>query len=202
VDWVALEAIGTTVAAFAAVAAIGWGVWEFRRRNIEDLDERVAELLGVTLTYELQKPRPSHARDGVGTFTYRFTVHNPGRLPITEVSAWMTYPGLVRRVHYDGTVDEASSTYEMNVASVAGHGQHTWRRELQVPVELWSEMRKTTARISFLAPDVGPYETTWPRVRTYPSKRLQERLQQSRPAVEAETSDIAGSSAQGASEHP
>jgi hypothetical protein len=93
VDWVALEAIGTTVAAFAAVAAIGWGVWEFRRRNIEDLDERVAELLGVTLTYELQKPRPSHARDGVGTFTYRFTVHNPGRLPITEVSAWMTYPG-------------------------------------------------------------------------------------------------------------
>jgi len=114
----------------------------------------------------------------------------------------MTYPGLVRRVHYDGTVDEASSTYEMNVASVAGHGQHTWRRELQVPVELWSEMRKTTARISFLAPDVGPYETTWPRVRTYPSKRLQERLQQSRRAVEAETSDIAGSSAQGASEHP
>ena len=202
-DWVALEAIGTTVAAFAAVAAIGWGVWEFRRRNVEDLDERVAELLGVTLTYELQKPRPSQARERAGTFTYRFTVHNPGRLPITEVSAWMTYPGLVRRVHYDGTVDEARSTYEMNVASVAGHGQHTWPpRKLQVPVELWSEMRKTTARISFHAPDVGPYETTWPKVRTHPSKRLQERLQQSRPAVEAETSDIAGSSAQGAPEHP
>jgi hypothetical protein len=50
VDWAALEAIGTTVAAFAAVAAIGWGVWQFRRRNVEDLDERVAELLGVTLT--------------------------------------------------------------------------------------------------------------------------------------------------------
>ena len=202
-DWVALEAIGTTVAAFAAVAAIGWGVWEFRRRNVEDLDERVAELLGVTLTYELQKPQPSQARERAGTFTYRFTVLYPVRLPITEVSAWMTYPGLVLRVHYDGTVDEARSTYEMNVASVAGHGQHTWPpRKLQVPVELWSEMRKTTARISFYAPDVGPYETTWPKVRTHPSKRLQEQLQQSRPAVEAETSDIAGSSAQGAPEHP
>ena len=182
-DWVAVEAIGTTVAAFAAVAAIVWGVYEFRRRNVEDLDERVAELLGVTLTYELLMPRPSEAREGAGIFIYRFTVHNPGRLPITKVTADMTYPGLVQRVHSDSTVDEASSRQEMSVASVAGHGQYTWTRHLRVPEDLWPEMSKTTARISFHAPDVGPYETTWPTVRISPSKRLQERLQQSRPAV-------------------
>jgi hypothetical protein len=98
VDWQAVE-VAATIAAFAA--PIGWGVYELRRRNVEDLDERVAELLGVTLTYELHMPRPSEAREGAGIFIYRLQCITRGRLPITEVIAEMTYPGLVRRVHSD-----------------------------------------------------------------------------------------------------
>jgi hypothetical protein len=123
--WQALEAIGTTT---AAVVAIGYGVYEFRSRYVAGLDERVAELLGVTLTYEVQVPRESE-HEGTGIYSYRFTVHNPGRLPIMKVTAEMSYPGLVQREHYDGTVDEASSTEKLAVASVAGHGQYTWTRE-------------------------------------------------------------------------
>jgi hypothetical protein len=105
-------------------------------------------------------------------------LHNPGRLPITDVTAKMIYPGEIERVHSDEarTVDKPSATDEIHVASVAGHGQYTWTRRLQVKVELGPEMENTTAKISFTAADVGAFETTWPEAPTSPSKRLQKRL--------------------------
>jgi hypothetical protein len=179
VDWQALEAIGTVIAAVAAVVGIGWGLYEFHRSKVADLDERLAEVQAVTLTYELpQRPRLTEVRNGKGDYVYFFTVHNPGRLPITDVTAKMCYPGEIQRVHSDKaeTEDKPSSTEEMRVASVAGHGQYTWRRKLRVKVEDWPKMENTTAKISFTAADVGCYETTWPKAHTSPSKRLQKRL--------------------------
>ena len=141
-DWQAPEAIGTTT---AAVVAIGYGLYEYRSRYVAKLDERVAEVQAVTLTYQLPvRPRLSEVRNGKGEYVYRFTVHNPGRLPITDVTANMIYPGEIERVHSDEaqTVDKPSSTEEMRVASVAGHGQYTWARRLRVKVELWPKMEK------------------------------------------------------------
>ena len=66
-----------------------------------DLDERAAEVRGVTLTYKLTKPRPSEVAEGAGIFSYEFRLHNPGRLPITEVNVDMQYPGPVRRIQSD-----------------------------------------------------------------------------------------------------
>jgi hypothetical protein len=176
VDWQAPEAIGTTT---AAVVAIGYGLYEYRSRYVAKLDERVAEVQAVTLTYQLPvRPRLSEVRNGKGEYVYRFTVHNPGRLPITDVTANMIYPGEIERVHSDEaqTVDKPSSTEEMRVASVAGHGQYTWTRRLRVKVELWPKMENTTAKISFTAADVGFFETTWPAAPTSPNKRLRKRL--------------------------
>ena len=98
-DWQAPEAIGTTT---AAVVAIGYGLYEYRSRYVAKLDERVAEVQAVTLTYQLPvRPRLSEVRNGKGEYVYRFTVHNPGRLPITDVTANMIYPGEIERVHSD-----------------------------------------------------------------------------------------------------
>jgi hypothetical protein len=171
VDWQALEAFGTTL---AAVVAIGYGLYEFRSRYLASLNQRAAELLAVTLTYELKRPQPSEARKRTATYTYRWTVHNPGRLPITNVTVEMSYPGLVQRAHSDGTLEKPSATHEMKVAAVAGHHQYTWRRALQVPVEV--DMERTTAKIRFRAADVGDLETTWPEAPTSPNKRLRKRL--------------------------
>ena len=64
----------------------------------------------------------------------------------------------------------------MFTASVAAHGGYTWTRHLRIPIELWDEMRRTTARISFTAEDAGTVETNWPAEPAVPSPQLQKRL--------------------------
>ena len=159
-----IATIAEVVAAFAAALAILFAVREFRHRKQDDLDVRIAELLGVSLTYTLKKPRPSEVRNGFGMFSYEFTVHNPGRLPISRVSVWICYPGPVHRVHTDDmhTEEPAESKYEMYVASVAAYGHFTWVRHLKVPEGLMTRMRSTTAEIWFRTPDVGEFMTRWP----------------------------------------
>lgn len=63
-----IVALAEVVAAFAASLAILFAVREFRHRTRDDLDGRVAELLGVSLTYTLRKPRESEDKDGFGVF--------------------------------------------------------------------------------------------------------------------------------------
>jgi hypothetical protein len=170
------------VAALATAATIGWAAFEFHRKRIADLDERAAELRGVTLTYKLTKPRSSEVVEGAGVFSYEFSLHNPGRLPITRVNVDMRYPGPVRRVHSDRarTFGPEKTDHDMFTASVAAHDRHTWTRHLRVPIELWDQMRNTTARISFTAEDAGPVETSWPTEPAMPSRQLQKRLQLTR----------------------
>ena len=100
-----------------------------------------AEVRGVTLTYKLTKPRPSEVAEGAGIFSYEFGLHNPGRLPITEVNVDMQYPGPVRRIQSDRvrTVGPEKALHNMFTASVAAHDGYTWTRHLRVPIELWDE---------------------------------------------------------------
>jgi hypothetical protein len=173
-----VAAMAEALAGIAAAVAIVIGLLEFRHRQRDQLDDRIAELLGVSLTYTLLKPRRSEGQNGSGRFSYAFTIHNPGRLPINRVSVRIRYPGPVRRVHSDlaRTVEPETDSYEMYVASVAAGGQFTWNRELDVPVGVWEKMRSTTARISFRTPDVGEFVTTWPEAQELPSNSLLARL--------------------------
>lgn len=175
-NWSDFGSLAELIAAFAAVATIGWAVLEFRRRRIADLDARAAELLGVALTYQLVRPRDSEVLDGKGRFTYNFTLHNPGRLPISLVQVRICYPGPVQRIHSNGEVDLPAINHELTVAAVAPHGQHAWRRTLDVPCELWEQLRNTEASIAFTCPDGGRCLTTWPRAPQTASSQLRSRL--------------------------
>ena len=171
-------ALAEIVAAFAAALAIVFAVREFRHQKRDDLDARIAELLGVSLSYRLEKPRRSEVRNNHGIYSYKFTVHNPGRLPINQVSVWMDYPGAMTRVHSDGSEDPQARRYEMYVASVAARDTFTWERRLKVHQDLWSRMRDTKAQIWFTAPDAGEFMTMWPARTEAPKEDLGRRLDQ------------------------
>lgn len=177
-DWASVGVIAEIAAAVATAGTIAWAVFEFRRKRVAELDERAAELRSVTLTYELIKPRPSEVVDDAGVWAYKFSVHNPGRLPITHVNVDMQYPGPVQRVHSDRarTLGAKSPSHNMYTPAVAARDRHTWERRLLIPVVLWDQMRRTTAAISFRAEDAGGVELTWPAERRGPARDLRKRL--------------------------
>lgn len=179
VDWVVTAAVAEVLAAVATVAAVAWAGYEFHRTRLAELDARVAEIEAVTMEIaELIKPNPSEVHEALGVFVYTFELQNPGRLPLTDVSVHLKYPGPVQRMHSDAakTRGESKDVHEMYTPSVAAHGTHRWRRQLVVPEKFHDQMRKTTAEIGFTTADAGAIVVNWPSVTPRPSNALRRRL--------------------------
>ncbi|GAA1576728.1 hypothetical protein GCM10009789_32770 [Kribbella sancticallisti] len=82
------------VATAVAVTFAGIQLQSFRRDAKHQ--ERV-ELDGVAVSWRAREVPTKPDPDGTSTALYTFTVHNPGRLPITDVEVNITVPCALTR---------------------------------------------------------------------------------------------------------
>lgn len=170
-DWNALAAVAGAVG--AGVAA--WQLWRIR---VDAFDMRAAEIESVSLVMTvLVRPTGQDSRSGCGAWTFEYTVHNPGRLPISDVCATITLPCDVQRRHHDGTVDISTRTVEIRTPVIAPGGSHVRSRTLLIDNLSRSTLHDTRAAVSFQTPDAGRHTTHWPAPKTRGSSSLRRRLQ-------------------------
>ncbi len=151
-----ISAVGTA-GAFLAAAFQLWGL----RRDA--LTARAAELDGVAVETDIVvRPITADAGHGLGKWVYRFVVHNPGRLPISAVVVVVRFPLPVKRLHFDGTLDDAVMHLEMNVPVISAGRSNPWDRTVLVEHAHHGQLRGTKASVTFTAPDAGRLMTTWP----------------------------------------
>ena len=169
-DWNVLAAV---TAALGTVAAT-WQIW---RVQIDALDTRAAEIASVALVTTLvERPTEASNRAGRGLWVYRFEVHNPGRLPISDVRATVTFPFDVERQHYDGTLDKPTRTLDLRTPVIAPGGTHTRHRSLLIGEDNRPRADNTKAAITFRTPDAGEHTTYWPPAPTKGSSSIRRRL--------------------------
>ena len=170
-DWNALAAVAGAVAAVVAA----WQLWRIR---VDAFDTRAAEIESVALvTTVLIRPTEEDSRAGRGVWTYEYAVHNPGRLPISDVCATITFPCDVQRKHYDGTVDAPTRTVNIRTPVIIPGGSHIRSRTLLIDNENRSSVRDTRAAVTFRTPDAGEHTTHWPAPKMRESSSIRRRLQ-------------------------
>lgn len=173
-DWNALAAVAGAVA--AAVAA--WQLWRIR---VDALDTRAAEIESVALiTKVVARPTGASNRAGNGVWEYNYRVHNPGRLPISNVRATITFPCDVQRQHYDGTLDGPTRTLHLHTPVIAPGGSDIRTRRLLIEEDSRPLLNSTTAAVTFHTPDAGEHTTHWPPAPTKGSSSIRRRLSGSR----------------------
>jgi len=74
----------SAVAAAGGFLAAAYQLWGLGQ---DALNDRAAEILGVAVVTDVVfRPRKPDVGDSCSRWKYGFVVHNPGRLPITDVS--------------------------------------------------------------------------------------------------------------------
>jgi len=174
VDWDALAAVAGAV----AVALAAWQLWRIRA---DAFDTRAAEIASVAIVTTLvERPTKASNRDGSGVWVYEFSVHNPGRLPISDVSATITFPCAVQREHYDGTLETSARTLHLRTPVIAQGGIHTRRRHLLIAEDNRSCLDSMLAEVTFRTPDAGAHTTHWPPAPAKGSSSIRRRLADTR----------------------
>jgi len=126
-------------------------------------DDRLATE-GVSLSWQpLQAPSRPDA-DGTARWVYEIVVHNPGRFPISEVVADLTFPVPVRRVHSTGVVDDPATTLRLVQPVIHGGADRRWKRALVMDMETASgRLVQTQGVVTFTDVQGRSSRTTWPR---------------------------------------
>lgn len=166
-DWNALAAVAGAVAAIAAALQL----WSIR---VDALNTRAAEIDSVTLsTKVIERPTEASNRAGHGVWVYEYRVHNPGRLPITDVRTAIAFPCDVRRLHYDATMDKPTRSLHLHTPVIGPGGSDVHTRKLIIGEDNRALLESTSAEIVFQTPDAGEHATHWPPAPTkgFPSIR-------------------------------
>jgi hypothetical protein len=157
------QAVGW-ITALAALGAFAVAAYELRLLRKSNLAARQAEIEGVALETTV-RVRPNSADfDGKrAVWKYVFSVHNPGRLPITHVKLQIRFPLPVQRLLWDGTVEEKTQVLEKTIPVVPAHGVQSWKRTVLIPYQEHSDLRDTVGTVTYTALDAGRVQTAWPR---------------------------------------
>jgi len=154
----------TWVGAIATLAGFGIATVQLRGLRSDRVRAREADLRGVAVSIDVvRKPTEADAAYGVH-WVYRFTVVNPGSLPISDVVVEVRFPVDVRRRHYDNSVDEPGRDIEMRTPVVPGGGRKSWERKLLIDASARHVVQRSTATVTFDIPDAGRLKTLWPMV--------------------------------------
>ncbi|GAA0275362.1 hypothetical protein [Cryptosporangium japonicum] len=154
------SAVSALIAALAAAVAYR----QLRVFQRDALEARAAEIGGVAIeTAILRNPRGEDVADGTARWQYEFTIHNPGRLPISDVRAIVKFPVPVQREHYDGSLDPANPEVEIYVPVIpANSASVSRRRTLRISEEARGQLSGTTSSVTFLTSDLGRVTCDWP----------------------------------------
>ena len=159
VDWGALGAAAGVVAAVTAT-------WQLRQLRLDSLDARAAEImerLGSRRRSRRDQCRVKCATASLtGSTNTRFTTRG-GCQYFYDVRVLIEFPCQVRRRHYDGTIDDGTTTIELQVATIPPRSAHpTRRRRLSIAESEWSKLLITSIQIEFSTPDAGRCVSQWP----------------------------------------
>lgn len=175
-DW---EAVGAGTGAIAAGAA-AWQLWRLR---VDQLDARAAEIDSVSVaTLVSARPTQGDVHNGYADWVLEYTIHNPGRLPISGVNAVITFPCEVQRRHYDGSLDDPSHQLSIRVPTIPPHSSHPPRtRRLSIAESDRATLDQATVRIDFHTPDAGFCTNDSPPAPRKGVRALRRRLTKDRP---------------------
>jgi len=148
------------IATAGALVFAGWQIRELRKQASRD---RRIELEGVVVSWRAAVAPQQAEPDGMADWVYEFRVHNPGRLPITNVQVEITFPVAVRRRHYTGLLAPSSRTIVLNTPVIAAQDERKWKRRLEIEFAAEGELRKTMARVAFDDLDGRHHTNVWPR---------------------------------------
>jgi hypothetical protein len=158
---VVLAAISTLIAA----AGLVFSGWQLRMIHREREQDRELGISGVCLSWEaVIAPNEAEVdNEGNAVWTYVFKLHNPGRFPISEIGARITFPFAVSRVRHNGVVDDPSPVLKLAHPVLPGGGSHEWAaRRLKMRFAKSPNRPGIRGEVSFLDSEGNPHTTTWP----------------------------------------
>jgi hypothetical protein len=155
--------VATWVSGLATTGAVWFAGLQLREFRKRDANDRRVELAGVTVEWKLQDDPEPPEPDGTTVSTYVFTLHNPGRLPVTHVSVHVNVPITVQRVLSDGRADAPGQDFELDTPVVAGSGSRQWWRTLRLAAQDTAGLRDMTAVVRFRDLDGRVHENRWGR---------------------------------------
>jgi hypothetical protein len=152
----------------AAVIGLGFTAWQLGLLRKQEEQRKTAEIKGVAVSWYVSSPSRSDST-GRAAWKYRFTAHNPGRLPIVDVRVTVDLNANWTRLRKDGTRDDDVKTIVLRVPVMAAGEKAEWRRNFQWPNEaddraaIHKAIELVTARINFRDVDNHEWENVWPR---------------------------------------
>lgn len=163
----ALAVISTLIAA----AGLGFSGWQLRLIHKEREKERELGITGVCLSWQAVKA-PNQAEvdsEGNAVWTYVFKLDNPGRFPISDINARVTFPSAVARIRHNGLMDEPNPVLKLAHPVLAGGGTLEWaQRRLKTRYDKSRSRAGIRAEVSFLDSEGTPHTTIWPLPRRDP----------------------------------
>lgn len=162
-----LANLASIVSAGATCVALLFAGLELRRSRKDDQRRRRVEIEGVAVSWvPVEVPRTAQDADGQASWVYAVTAYNPGSLPISDVRVEIQFALKVRRVHYDGHLDDPVDRILLDTPVIIGGGERAWRRRLLLNyAEGVDTLPRTQATISFINPDdpCRKQQNFWPK---------------------------------------
>ena len=162
--------VAAWVAALATFTAALFAGMEFRRLRLQERSAERATIEGVVVAWEPDVAPSQPESHGLATWTYTFTAHNPGALPIRDVVVTVRFPTPVRRVHTGPHgplhVDDESESLVMRTPVLIGGRDRTWHRTVRMQFDARARLPQTTAEISFVDMKGEPHVNRWSAVRS------------------------------------
>jgi hypothetical protein len=156
------EWVGFASALAAAVGLIFNG-WQVMLQNQQARRDRRVANEGVVVSWKPLRAPQVPDPDGTVTWTFRIYVRNPGQLPIDNIEIrW--YPGTeVRRVQYNGGLDDPTTVLEMDTSVLAGGEGRDWERDVVLSFKNKDALDDMRATVSFTTIDGKRCHNAWPR---------------------------------------
>lgn len=139
--------VGAAVSAVVAAVGLVFAGRQLRIANRQHaIDQRVA-YDGVAVSWQALEAPARPGADGMAQWLYEIAVHNPGKLPIQNVTIRLTLPCEVTRIRYDGSVGQPTHTLTMRHPVLAGGEHRKWRRRLRIQFDARRSLRHTFAHV-------------------------------------------------------
>jgi hypothetical protein len=159
--------LATIVTSGATCVALVFAGLELQRSRAQDRRRRQVETEGVAVSWvPTRNPQgPIEGDDqGHGRWVYEFTAYNPGQLPISDIQVEIHFALDIKRLHYDGSIEELGRTLIMTTPVLAGGKDRTWQRTLLMKYAgARKALKGTTAIIAFDDPEGKRHHNNWPK---------------------------------------
>lgn len=157
----AMAVISTLIAA----AGLGFSGWQLRLIHKEREKDRELGIGGVCLSWQavIAPNKAEVDNQGNAVWTYVFRLDNPGRFPISEITARVNFPSAVSRIRHNGVVDDPNLVLKLAHPVLPGGGSLEWaHRRLKMRFDKSPNRPGIRAEVSFLDSEGTPHTTIWP----------------------------------------